>query len=111
MKENTFFTVLMDVLLLIVFVSLARMVFNLEGLQEIQHLTYVFLLFLFGALSLIGVYKENPNSWFVLMIISLLGLIEVYTFYFIHTISFCSFSNIWHYCIDGISKQERRTRS
>jgi len=88
MKENTFFTVLMDVLLLIVFISLTGMAINLSGAAEVKHLGIVFVLLLFSVFALLGVYRGEQNSWLVLSVILLVALIEVFSIYYTRKIHF-----------------------
>ncbi|MEA3429728.1 MAG: hypothetical protein U9R08_00485 [Nanoarchaeota archaeon] len=91
MGRDGFFTVFMDVLLIILFLALGRMIFNLTGVDEVRHLAIMFVLMLFAAFSLIGAYRESRTSWGVLMFIVILAFIQIFWVYFMAKIHFVLF--------------------
>lgn len=91
MKKDAFFTVFMDILLIIIFLALGRMVMNLSGADEIKHMTIMFVLLLFAAITLFGVYRSSKSSWSVMLFIVLLTIIEVFWVYFLHKVHFVWF--------------------
>lgn len=91
MERDIFFTVLMDILLIIIFLALGKMVLNLTGVAEARHLAIMFVLLLFGVFSLIGVYRGSKTAWGVLMFIMILAIIQIFWVYFLEKIHFVWF--------------------
>lgn len=90
-KESSGLILFMDIIILIVFLSIAKMAFNLTGSQELSHLAIVFVLMFFAFVSLLTCYNKSKAGWNVLLFIFILSIIEMFWLYFLHRVHFLLF--------------------